>query len=147
MLNRCERWLVSQAHNIDIVFGCFDEPIIQVCITCKEPILYFRKSFRAQKESTSYDWKASAWVPFDIIFFGTDFNQVGLKHRHSSHRSLAWTTWAAWRLTSSNFTCNNDWRYDKPNTVPPCCHCNLLDEPVWQLHLYSTDDLGFQTAV
>ena len=80
MLSRCERWIGRlRLYNIDIVFGCFDKPIIQVSITCKELHIVLQEVIKISRKSRfSYDFTKGIVgpSPFDIVFFWTNFNQA-----------------------------------------------------------------------
>ena len=80
MLSRCECWISRlRLYNIDIVFGCFDKPIIQVCITCKEFHVVLQEIIEIARASMlSHDFTEGivGTSPFDVVFFWTNFNQT-----------------------------------------------------------------------
>ena len=73
MLSRCERWIGRlRLHNIDIVFGCFDEPIIQVSISCKELHIVLQEVIEVPRKSRfRHDFTEGivGTSPFDVVFF------------------------------------------------------------------------------
>ena len=80
MFSRRECWIGRlRLHNIDIVFGCFDEPIVQVCLFCKELHIVLQEVIEvARKSRFSHDFTESivGTSPFDVVFFWADFNQA-----------------------------------------------------------------------
>ena len=76
----CEGWIGRlRLHNIDIVFGCFNEPIIQVCITCKEFHIVLQEIIEISRASMLSNYFTESIVgtsPFDVVFFWANFNQA-----------------------------------------------------------------------